>query len=293
MILPKDSAEEQSFAALLDRHDFSEWIEGICWAIGHCYRRSSWQGMHKILSCLHTLHLAVIDEPRRSLLDSCVAHCLLQVAEAELDHLSFTDCFDLCKLANQRLERKATRRMQFGLPYRPDTLRKVTLYTCLAKAKWLGPESLRDELMPPREIIIRYYDAERRVRDYLTAYPDKQHEQDTLETLAWCWLAVTKLAMRYLPEQVDDLLDYCEASHDNVAQKSSHPFHWDLHIARLYHRKKLTRADYERASARRRVTLRRLKGATYELQAYDDYAAREMGYMLRMQRLELQVVGES
>ena len=288
------TVSKQSFASILDQHDFQEWIEGVCWAVSMAYRRCDWRTMHRIAVCLRTLHRAVREEPRLSLLDSCVAHCMLQTAQASLDHLEFRDCLQLCRLVRQRLSRKAARRARLKLPYRPDTLRKVTLYTRIAGAKWLGPAELRDEAMAPREIIDGYFDAEKRVRDYLLTHPrPADEEKRILDNTAWCWLAVTKMALRYERERAEELMDFSELYYKEAATRSTHPFMWDLYIAQLWLAQKLTRSEYQRASVRRRTALRRVKGAEFDLTAYDLCTAREMNYMLRMQRPELRVVGSA
>lgn len=117
----------------------------------------------------------------------------------------------------------------------------------LADLKWIGPEEWRDFIMLPDEVIDNIQETYEHIVSFLKMNPGfHSNERSLMEGLALCELVGLKMALRYAPSRVPELVRrFNEHYNDSlVVQKNDYKnfnaskdnksaYYWDFELAKL------------------------------------------------------------
>ena len=112
--------------------------------------------------------------------------------------------------------------------------------------------------------------------------------ENLLDNASWAGLQIIKLAMRWLPERVEELRDIFSIYHGDALDNQTHHYYWDLQIAEAFLNRTLKPDFYARASAKRLVRVSLFNGTDWDTAAYKHSTACEGEYLLaQMPRISL------
>jgi hypothetical protein len=134
-----------------------------------------------------------------------------------------------------------------GVPPRRASEVRNNFLLKLADLKWIGPEEWRDFLMTPEEVLDQIQETHERIISFINANPGfHSNERSLKESLALCELVGLKMALRYAPARVPDLVRmFNEHYSDLLALPTSHyklanaaeadksAYYWDFELAKL------------------------------------------------------------
>lgn len=183
-------------------------------------------------------------EPLLSFYETGLVMAIWPLAKMAVDRLNFDEAYQLAERCREVLIGKRNRRREMGLGYRPDSECWFRLYTLLAELKWKGPESDRNRVVSPENLVCDYLKIERRCIQYLDGLPlkDEKVNRNVYYGLGECGVQVIKMATRWCPQHVNVLIEDFNRTHgDLLARQPGHfldstpkdprnPWYWDFEL---------------------------------------------------------------
>ncbi len=221
-----------------------------------------------VLDQLHTIHEASVDDDWDAvqqhirLYELGESYCL---DEPQLSTYEYGKMGIICTLAGnsiskgeyaraieeiREVQRIYAARMERyevqGIPPRRASEIKYNLLLRLADVKWIGPDSLRDALMTPEEVLGEIRETVEYILDYIKENPNVTNAKTLWQGLALCELVGLKMALRYCPDKVSELVRRFNANYsEDLALNPSHydlvkaaegdksAYYWDFELAKL------------------------------------------------------------
>jgi len=183
-------------------------------------------------------------EPLLSFYETGLVMANLPLAEFASNTMHLEEAYAIVERCREVLIGKRNRRREMGLGYRPDSESWYKLYMILAELKWKGPESSRNRVVSPENLVCDYLKIERRCLQYLDGLPmtDRKESEWVYDGLGWCGVQVIKMAARWCPQHVSVLIDDFNRTHgelltrqpghflDNTPTNARNPWYWDYEL---------------------------------------------------------------
>ncbi|MCH7472802.1 hypothetical protein IIA79_07620 [bacterium] len=222
-------------------HHKLSYVEG---AISSAYDSGDLKRIEDCFRRLFWIHPWVESEPILSHYETFIVLAALRLGQFFADRFVFNGAYRICESSRKLLLAKHKRRLEEGLPPRPDSECWYRLYTVLSELKWKGERSARDRMMAPERIIGDYLTVEEQLLHNLKLHPSKAPTRDNRmkEALGWCGLSVIKMTMRWCIELATGLIEHFNQVHGPILNKrighfqifkpDEHPspWYWDFEL---------------------------------------------------------------
>lgn len=166
------------------------------------------------------------------------------------NHLNMYEYEEAGARLQEVLERHAARMERYrrqGLPPRRASEVKYHALLLLCDLKWIAPEEWRDFLLTPDQTLVDLRVTVEHILNYIRENAAAhRNERNLREGMALAILAGCKLALRYSPQRLPELVRFFNATFDgdlamepfhyreaNAAHASHTAYYWDLELCKL------------------------------------------------------------
>lgn len=213
--------------------------------------------------------------------------CLL--AELAADEQRWDDWADHCRSAWLLLGEEVEKRHELGWPYAPYIRARAALYAVTADGLWKAPAEFERgvvSLNRLRQQVLKNARAFFSARD-----PLADGDLRTLEEISWGALHTHKALLRFGHPGRAEFARALRREFGLLLEDKASPLYWDWQIFEAFVAGRLTMQRFRELNASRRQAVRRLRGADYNLAAYDAATRREQELLLGRAASHLEVLG--
>jgi hypothetical protein len=234
-------------ASALDENSLRDGVLGLLARIHDAHACDDWLLLRDYIRLYELGETYCTEEPHRSIYEYGSLGIACTLAGNHLNQYEFEAAASKVQAIFERYEARMERYRQQGLPPRRASEVRNYALMLLADLKWIAPEQWRDFLLTPDILLVEQRVLIEHVLAFLQANPGShQNERNMREALALGALGSCKVALRYSPQRLPDLvryfnetfvgdlaldpLDYRQA---DAAQGQRSAYYWDFELSKL------------------------------------------------------------
>lgn len=246
----QDAADIRQWWSTAPQLDENALRDGVLELVNKIVEASSdddWDTVNDLIRLYELGEAFCTEEPHLSTYEYGLMGIEVLLAGNSMSRGEYTKAAQKIEHVHQMYQARMARYAAQGVPPRRASEVRFKFLMRLADLKWIAPEEWRDFLLSPEELLDQIQETFDHITSFLRAHPGSHNnERNLMEGLALCELVALKMALRYSPLRVPELIRKFNEHHkDHLAVPTEHykltnaveadksAYYWDFELAKL------------------------------------------------------------